>query len=141
MAHLLERSAIKPVLVAARLIVVVGIHDEKSRAAYYVPEYLSENGYRVIGVNPGKAGLELFGEPVRASLAEIHDPVDIIDIFRRGSAVTEYTDAILAMSPLPKVVWLQLGIRNQPFADAMVSAGIDVVQDRCTLAEIFHICV
>jgi predicted CoA-binding protein len=77
----------------------------------------------------------LWGKPVRATLAELSEAVDVVNVFRRSDALGEHLADILAMRPLPKVVWLQLGIRNDGFAEQLLAAGIDVVQDRCTLAE------
>ena len=128
-------DAIRRILEEARTIAVLGAHDERAKAAHYVPAYLVEQGYRVIPVNPRFVGRVLFGEPVRATLAEIGERVDLVDVFRRPEALPEHEADILAMSPLPKVVWLQLGIRNDAVAARLERAGIEVVQDRCTLAD------
>ena len=126
---------IRSILEAAKVIAIVGIHDNPVKPASYVPKYLHEQGYRIIGVNPRRVGTTLFGEPVRATLAEIGEAVDIVDVFRRGPDVPEHLDDILAMMPKPKVVWLQLGIRNDEVGAAVEAAGIEFVQDRCTLAD------
>jgi uncharacterized protein len=114
---------------------VLGAHDEPSRPAFYVPDYLYQQGYRILPVNPALSGRTLWGEVVRATLAEIAEPVDIVDVFRRPELLSGHTSDILSMKPLPRLVWLQLGIRNDAFARAITAAGIDVVQDRCTLAD------
>jgi hypothetical protein len=126
---------VRAALASARVIAVLGAHHEPSRPAFYVPDYLHEQGYRVTGVNPVLVGRELFGHPVVAKLGDVEAPVDIVDVFRRSELLPQHVDEILAMSPRPKVVWLQLGIRNEAFAKQLVEAGIDVVQDRCTLAD------
>ena len=126
---------IRRILAEANTVAVLGAHPEASRAASYVPAYLYANGYRVLPVNPGRVGVSLWGEPVRASLTELREPVDIVDVFRRSDALMGHLSEILAMSPRPKLVWLQLGIRHDAFADALLAEGIDVVQDRCTLAD------
>jgi len=72
---------------------------------------------------------------VRSTLAEIGEPIDLVDVFRRPEHLPGHLDDILAMKPRPRLVWLQLGIRNDAFARTVDSAGIDVVQDRCTLAD------
>lgn len=135
MPELTTRQQIEGALRAARTIAILGAHHEASRPAFYVPDYLHGQGYRIIPVNPAFVGRTLWGEPVRATLAEIGEPIDIVDVFRRPELLPGHLDDILAMKPRPKIVWLQLGIRNDAFARAIVDAGMDVVQDRCTLAE------
>ncbi len=126
---------LKRILEGARTIAVLGAHPKPERPAHYVPAYLREMGYRILPVNAPRAGETLFGEPVRARLSEIDVPVDIVDVFRRPDALPGHLEEILAMSPHPKVVWLQQGIRNDAFARQLLDAGIDVVQDHCTMAE------
>ena len=88
-----------------------------------------------IGVNPVFAGKELFGEKVLPTLAEIAQPVDLVDVFRPAARIPDHVEDILAMNPRPKVVWFQLGIRNEDSARILEAAGITVVQNRCTLAD------
>ena len=123
------------ILRAARTIAVLGAHHEPSRPAFYVPEYLHAQGCRVLPVNPALVGRTLFGEPVRATLAELEVPVDLVDVFRRGDLVAGHLDDLFGMSPLPRVVWLQLGVRSDEAAAALEARGVEVVQDRCTLAD------
>jgi uncharacterized protein len=125
----------RTVLTRARTIAVLGAHDQPSRPAFYVPDYLHDQGYRILPVNPGLAGRTLWGEPVRASLRDLGEPVDVVDVFRRSELLPGHLDEILAMRPRPGLVWLQLGIRNDAFADALRREGIEVIQDRCTLAD------
>ncbi|MVN86581.1 CoA-binding protein [Deinococcus sp. HMF7620] len=128
---------IRQVLTDHKVIAVVGFHHDSMRPAYYVPEYMHRQGYTVIPVNPALAGRgqSYFGHKAVATLAELDVPVDIVDVFRRSDKVHEHLDDILAMTPLPKVVWLQLGIRDDATAQALTARGIDVVQDRCLLAD------
>jgi len=135
MPELENEAQIREVLARARTIAVLGAHDQPSRPAFYVPDYLHQQGYRIIPVNAALAGRSLWGETIRADLCGIEEPVDIVDIFRRPDALPAHEADILSMKPSPKVVWLQLGIRHDTFARAIVAAGIDVVQDRCTLAD------
>ncbi len=135
MAELTTDTQITEALRRARTIAVLGAHTEPSRPAFYVPDYLHGQGYRILPVNPGLAGQSLWGEPVRASLAALGEPVDVVDVFRRADLLPGHLDDLLAMAPRPRLVWLQLGIRNDAFARAVEAAGIDVVQDRCTLAD------
>ncbi len=131
----LHDSQIREILTNSPTIAVLGIHREPEKAAFYVPEYLHDEGYRILGVNPQFVGQTLFGAPVRASLAELREPVDIVDVFRRSEAVPGHLEDVLAMSPRPRVVWLQLGIRHDETARVLEAAGITVVQNRCTLAD------
>ncbi|MDX2088119.1 MAG: CoA-binding protein [Kofleriaceae bacterium] len=128
-------SRIREILASSPTIAVLGVHHEPEKAAYYVPEYLHDEGYKIIGVNPAFVGRRLFGEQVRATLTEINEPVDMVDVFRRPDAIPEHVEDILAMKPRPKVVWFQLGIRNDEAAKVLEAAGITVVQNRCTLAD------
>jgi len=86
-------------------------------------------------VNPMFAGEELFGEKVRATLAEIGEPIDVVDVFRRPEQIPEHVEDLLAMNPRPKVVWFQLGVKNEDAARILEAAGILVVQNRCMLAD------
>ena len=123
------------ILRASPVVAVLGVHTERDKPAYYVPDYLHAHGYTIYGVNPRLAGEVLFGAPVHATLAELAVPIDLVDVFRRPEAIPAHVPDILAMSPRPKVVWFQLGIRNDAAARELEAAGITVVQDRCTLAE------
>jgi hypothetical protein len=127
-----ERRAL---LARARVIAVLGAHDEPHRPACYVPEYLAARGYRVLPVNPVLVGRSLWGEPVCAQLTELALAVDIVDVFRRSDQLPAHLPELLAMRPAPGAVWFQLGIRNDAVAAALVAAGVDVVQDHCTLAD------
>jgi predicted CoA-binding protein len=128
-------TRIREILNGSPTVAVLGVHREPEKAAFYVPEYLHDEGYRVLGVNPRFVGQTLFGEPVRASLSELVEPVDLVDVFRKPEAIMAHVDDILAMKPRPKVVWFQLGIRNDEAAARLEEVGIIVVQNRCTLAD------
>jgi predicted CoA-binding protein len=128
-------ARLREILHRSPTVAVLGLHVEPEKAAYYVPEYLHDEGYRVIGVNPQYVGQTHFGEKVRATLAEINEHVDIVDVFRRAQDIPQHIEDILAMKPRPKVVWFQLGIRNDEAAAILEAAGITVVQNRCTLAD------
>ncbi len=135
MRELTTQEDIRRVLTEARTVAVLGAHSAPAKPAHYVPDYLHGQGYRILPVNPVFAGQTLWGETVRTTLAELGEPVDVVDVFRRGELVPAHVPDILAMEPRPKVVWLQLGIRNDAAAAELVDAGIEVVQDRCTLAD------
>lgn len=125
------------VLESSKTIAVVGFHPDSTKPAHYVPEYLQRQGYRVLAVNPALAerGLQAFGHPVAATLAELREPVDVVEVFRRSDKVHEHLSDILSMHPLPKTVWLQLGIRDDEVARQLSERGIQVVQDRCMLSD------
>lgn len=128
-------ASVKPILETARTIAVLGVSASPEKPAHFVPLYAAQHQYRVIPVNPLLTGQTLFGETVRSSLAEIKEPVDIVDIFRRAEILPDHLEDILAMTPRPKLVWLQLGIKNDVFAQKLLEAGIEIVQDRCLLAD------
>ena len=121
----------------SRTIAVLGARtEERSDAAgYYVPEYLYARGYTILPVNPRHLGAQLWGAPFTVTLAELTTPVDLVDVFRRSADIPAHVPDILAMDPLPTYVWFQLGIRNDAAAAALEAAGIQVVQNRCTLAD------
>jgi len=125
----------REVLESVRTVAILGAHPQRSRAAFYVPDYLASVGYEIFPVNPGHVGTELFGRETVARLDALDSRIDLVDVFRRSDAVTDHVDEVLAMDPLPKVVWLQLGIRNDEAAARWRAAGVDVVQNRCTLAD------
>ena len=128
-------ARLREILTASPTVAVLGIHREPAKAAFYVPEYLHDEGYRIIGVNPDFTGETLFGENVRATLREINEPIDIVDVFRRAEAIPTHVEDILAMTPRPKVVWFQLGIKHEEAAKQLEDAGIIVIQNRCTLTD------
>lgn len=134
MAELTTNSQIAAALRSARTIAVLGAHEQPFRPAFYVPDYLHGQGYRIVPVNPELAGKTLWGETVRATLAELEGPVDIVEVFRRPEVLPGHLADLLAMNPRPRLVWLQAGIRNDAFARAVQDAGIDIVQDHCLLA-------
>lgn len=131
----LNDAKIRELLTTSPMVAVLGVHHEPEKAAFYVPEYLAEEGYQIYGVNPMFVGQELFGHPVVATLAELKTPIDLVDVFRRAELLPGHVEDILAMSPRPKVVWMQLGIKNDDVAKILEAAGITVVQNKCTLAE------
>jgi len=131
----IKDAQLREILSTSPTIAVLGVHSEPEKAAYYVPEYLHDEGYRIIGVNPVFAGKELFGEKVVPTLAEIAEPIDLVDVFRPAARIPDHVEDILAMSPRPKVVWFQLGIKNDDAARILEAAGILVIQNRCTLAD------
>ena len=126
---------IRGILNAVKTIAVVGVSANTNRPSYFVFKYLLERGYRVIPVNPGLAGQDLLGQRVYASLADIPEPVDMVDVFRAAQYIPGIVEQALAMQPRPGVLWLQLGIRNDEAARVAEANGIKVVMDRCPKIE------
>src|SRR4029079_10421839 len=92
-------------------------------------------GYRIIPVNPGQAGKEILGQKVYGKLADIPEPVDMVDVFRASQFAPAVTDDVLAMKPRPAVVWMQLGVRSDEAAAKAEAAGLKVVMNRCPKIE------
>jgi uncharacterized protein len=130
-------ALLRRILTTARVFACVGVSPNPVRPSHYVARYLSLKGFRVIPVNPGHAGTRLFGEEVRAGLADIPagTPVDVIDIFRRPEAVPAIVAAALAMSPRPSVIWMQIGATHAGAAAQAGAAGLTVIQNRCPKIE------
>jgi uncharacterized protein len=135
MATMQEDAQVREILSSCPTIAVLGIHDDPARPAAYVPAYLHAQGYRVLGVNPQLHDRPVLGVPVYATLASITEPVDLVDVFRRAELIPAHLPDLLAMRPLPRVVWFQLGIVHEAAARQLEAAGITVIQDRCALAE------
>jgi uncharacterized protein len=126
---------VKPALESTRRIAVIGVSASPEKPAHYVPEYMLENGYEIVPVNASLVGQDLFGQTVRSSLSDIEGAVDMVDLFRRSEHLDGHLEDILALNPRPKYVWLQLGIRNDEFAAQLEAVGIEVIQDRCLMAD------
>ena len=137
MTLLTSKPDVLRVLQDSKVVAVIGFHRDAGKPAHYVPEYLDRQGYSIIPVNPALAtrGEPYFGRVPVSTLVELKEPVDVVEVFRRSNKVHEHLTDILAMQPLPKVVWMQQGIRDDETAAKLVAAGIDVIQDRCMLAD------
>ncbi len=123
------------ILSGTRTVAIVGASRKPERPSHAVMRYLLEVGYHVIPINPGHAGGEILGQPVFASLAEVPEPIDLVDIFRRPEALGAVVDAALALQPKPKIIWMQLGLVDEAAAARAEAAGVAVVMDRCTHIE------
>jgi len=121
-------------LANARTIAMVGASDRPDRPSHGVMRYLQDRGYRVIPVNPQITGERIHGEFVWRELAQIGEPIDIVDIFRRPTAAGESVDEAIAAGA--KAVWLQIGVINEDAAKRAEDAGLKVVMDRCPKIEI-----
>jgi predicted CoA-binding protein len=120
-------------LAQAKTVAVVGIKTRESEDAYRVPLYLQAAGYRILPVNPKlDAALD---ETCRATLTQIDQPIDIVNLFRASEHVPAHVDEILALDPAPSAVWMQLGIHHGESAQRLREAGIEVIQDRCIMVD------
>jgi predicted CoA-binding protein len=128
-------SYIRGILNTVNTIAVVGISPNTSRPSYFVFKYFLERGKHMIPVNPGQAGKDILGARVYARLADIPEPVDMVDIFRASEHVLPVVQEALALKPLPQVIWMQLGIRNDAAAALAEAAGVKVVMNRCPKIE------
>lgn len=128
-------NTIREILQRTKVIALVGASMKPERPSHYVGQFLVEKGYTVIPVNPGHAGEELFGQVVRASLADCPAEVDMVDVFRRSEEVPGVVDEALEALPNLRTVWMQLGISNAEAAAKAEARGLDVVQDRCPKME------
>lgn len=124
---------LRALFTAAKTIAVVGIKDRENEDAFRIPQYLQRAGFRIVPVNPKLSSV--LGERCVASLAQVEESIDIVNLFRASEHVPGHVDEILRMNPLPKVVWMQLGIHHGPSAQRLRDAGIEVVQDRCIMVD------
>lgn len=124
---------IRDVLGRVRSVAVVGFSSNPVKASYFVAKYLRDKGYTVLPVNPGIAGQEVLGLKVHASLRDLPQPPDMVDIFRNAEAAAGVTDEAIAVGA--KVVWMQLGVRNDAAAARAEAAGLTVVMNRCPKIE------
>lgn len=122
---------LRRILKENKTIAVVGLSSKWHRPSYFAAKYLKEHGYRIIPVNPGND--EILGEKCYASLLDIPDPVDVVDIFRRPKDVPPIVDEAIKIGA--KVVWMQLGVINEEAAEKARDAGLEVVMDRCMKIE------
>jgi uncharacterized protein len=128
-----DDAYIGDILNTVQTIAVVGASDNPSRPSYYVMKYMKRKGFRQIPVNPGKAGMEIIGETVYASLWDIPDTVDMVDCFRNSEAIPEIVNEAIVIGA--KVIWMQLGVRHDAAAAKAEAAGLKVVMNRCPKIE------
>lgn len=126
---------IRDILRSVKTIALVGASNNDVRPSYFVLKYLLDKGYDVTPVNPGLAGQEILGRRVYGALKDIPYPIDMVDIFRNSQAAGVITDEALTLIPLPKVIWMQLSVRNDEAAARAEAAGLKVVMNRCPKME------
>ncbi|MGX7872485.1 CoA-binding protein [Mesorhizobium sp. ORM6] len=130
-----DNSYIAGILNSVKTIAMVGASANDVRPSYFVLKYLLAKGFSVVPINPGQAGKEILGRMTYARLADIPEPIDMVDIFRAATAVPGIVDEVLRLDPLPKVIWMQLGVRHDEAAARAEAAGIKVVMNRCPKIE------
>ncbi|HEX2437048.1 MAG TPA: CoA-binding protein [Methylomirabilota bacterium] len=130
-----DDAGLTRILRESRTVAVLGAKAQPSQPAYYVPAYLAREGYQIFPVNPTLTGRTVHDQPIVATLGDLADPVDVIEIFRRPEYLPAHAAEILALPWRPSVVWFQLGIRNDKAAESLARASIRVVQDRCMMPE------
>jgi uncharacterized protein len=128
-------ALLRDILSTVKTIAVVGASDKESRPSHGVLGFLVAQGYHMIGVNPNLAGRRVHGAPFYKALAEVSGPIDMVDIFRNSEAAAGAVDEALALEPKPKVIWMQLGVRNDEAAARARALGIKVVMNRCAKLE------
>ncbi len=128
-------SHIRTILRATRTVALVGASANPARPSWIVLKYLLDRGYAVTPVNPGLAGQTLLGRTVVASLGEIGEPLDMVEIFRNSAAAGGLVDEALALDPLPKTIWMQLGVRDDAAAARAEAVGVTVIMNRCPKIE------
>src|ERR1700709_51492 len=126
-------AKLRDILSTVHTIAMVGASSNWNRPSYFVMKYLQGKGYRVIPVNPGTAGQELLGERIYASLRDIPDKIDMVDVFRASDAVGPIVDDAIVVGA--KIVWMQLGVRNDEAAAKGEAAGLEVIMNRCPKIE------
>lgn len=131
-----ERQYIDGILEDTRTIALLGASPNPARPSHGVMSFLLSKGYQVFPVNPGQAGKQILGQTVYARLADVPQPVDMVDVFRAAEYLDGVVDEALALETPPKVIWGQLSVRDDKAAAKAEAAGIKVVMDRCPAIEL-----
>ncbi len=137
MAHLdgLSDEAIRDILTSVRTIAMVGASPNPARPSNEVLGVLIDRGFETFPVNPGHAGALTRGRPVSARLADVPVAIDMVDVFRNSVAAGGVVDEALRLEPLPRVIWMQLGVINEEAAERARAKGVTVVMNRCPAIE------
>jgi predicted CoA-binding protein len=130
-----DDSYIRGILNTVKTIAMVGASEKDNRPSYFAFKYLLERGYNMIPVNPGQAGHEMLGRKVFAKLSDVPEPIDMVDIFRASQYALPIVQEALALKPQPRVIWMQLGVRNDEAAKLAEDNGLKVVMNRCPKIE------
>ena len=127
---------IKRLLLNYRTIAVLGLSPKPARDSNMVARYLKDQGYKIIPVRPAQK--EILGERAYASLDDIEEPVDIVNVFRNPSQIMPHAEEAVRL--MPKVFWMQLNIENHEAAELLMAAGIDVIMNQCIMVEHDRLC-
>jgi uncharacterized protein len=130
-----DDSYIRGILSTVKNIAVVGASPGDNRPSMFVVKYLTERGYRIFPINPGRGGQQIGGKQAYAKLADVPEKIDMVDVFRSSESVPPILDEALALAHRPDVFWMQQGIRNDAVAAKAEAAGMKVVMDRCPKIE------
>lgn len=131
-----ERQKILTVLSTIKTIALVGASINTKRPSYQVMKVLLSKGFTVIPVNHAQAGTMLLGQTIYATLKDIPVPIDMVDVFRNPDAMPKISEDIINLSIKPKLLWMQLGVIHEKAAQSVITAGIDVVVNRCPVIEL-----
>ena len=126
---------IRKILREVKVMAMVGASSNWNRPSYFAMKYLQKKGFRVIPVNPKEAGQMILGETAYASLADVPYRLDMVDIFRNSDAAAGIVEEALALPRRPKVIWMQLGVRNDAAAARAEAEGLTVIMNRCPKIE------
>ena len=130
-----DDTYITEILSGVKSVAIVGASANEVRPSFFVMKYMIDKGYSVFPINPGHAGKEILGRMTYARLADVPEPIDMVDIFRASNAVSGIVDEVLNLSPLPKAIWMQLTVRDDAAAAKAEAAGMKVVMNRCPKIE------
>lgn len=130
-----EPAYISGILKDTKTIALLGASPNPERPSNRVMAFLLSKGYKVFPVNPGQAGKQILGQTVYAKLADVPQPVDLVDVFRAAEYLDGVVDEAIALETKPKVIWGQLSVRDDKAAQKAEAAGISVVMDRCPAIE------
>jgi uncharacterized protein len=126
---------LRGILNTVKTIAMIGASEKQNRPSYFAFKYLLERGYRMIPVNPGLTGKSLLGQKIYARLTDIPEPIDMVDIFRSSQYALPTVREALSLKPRPRVIWMQLGVRNDEAAALAEANGLKVIMNRCPKIE------
>ena len=128
-------DVIRTLLDEVKTIAIVGASANASRPSFFVTRYLAQKGYDVFPINPGHAGKLIAGRLTYATLADVPVAIDMVDIFRNSAAVMGVVEEALLLNPLPRLIWMQLGVYNEEATQLAEASGLQVVMNRCPKIE------
>jgi len=130
-----DDSYIRGILNTVKTIAMVGASAKDNRPSYFAFKYLLERGYDMIPINPGLAGKELLGRKIYPRLSDVPEPIDMVDVFRAANYAVPIVQEALTLQPKPRIIWMQLGVRNDEAAALAEANGMKVVMNRCPKIE------